>query len=89
MSMTNLNVRTDKELKEQAEDIFKELGLNMTTATTAFLKQVVLCRGIPFPLYADPIELRLDEADAEALHPGPRLTHEEFFRQARARIDEV
>ena len=87
--MANINIRIDDNLKRQAERVFDDLGLNMTTATTAFLKQVVLCRGIPFPLYADPIELRLDEADAEALHPGPRLTHEEFFRQARARIDEV
>ena len=87
--MSNINIRVDDELKRQSELIFDSLGLNMTTATTAFLKQVVRCHGIPFPLYADPIELRLDEADAEALHPGPRLTHEEFFRQARARIDEV
>lgn len=87
--MANINIRIDDNLKRQAERVFNDLGLNMTTATTAFLKQVVLCHGIPFPLYADPIELRLDEADAEALNPGPRLTHEEFFRQARARIDEV
>ena len=87
--MANINIRIDDNLKRQAEHVFDDLGLNMTTATTAFLKQVVLCHGIPFPLYADPIELRLDEADAEALKPGPRLTHEEFFRQARARIDEV
>ncbi len=87
--MANINIRIDDGLKRQAEQVFECLGLNMTTATTAFLKQVVRCRGIPFPLYADPIELRLDEADEEALHPEPRLTHEEFFRQARARIDEV
>ena len=87
--MANINIRIDDNLKRQAEHVFDDLGLNMTTAITAFLKQVVLCHGIPFPLYADPIELRLDEADAEALKPGLRLTHEEFFRQARARIDEV
>ena len=86
--MANINIRVEDDLKRQAERVFADLGLNMTTATTAFLKQVVLCHGIPFPLYADPIELRLDEADEEALHPAPRLTHEEFFRQARARVNE-
>ena len=30
MSATNLNIRTDKEIKNQAEEIFNEPGLNMT-----------------------------------------------------------
>ena len=87
--MANINIRVEDSLKQQAERIFDGLGRNMTTATTAFLKQVVRCRGIPFPLVVDPVELRLDEADAEALDPGPRLTHEEFFRQAREHIRNV
>ena len=32
MSTTNLNIRTDKDVKEKAEKIFNELGLNMTSA---------------------------------------------------------
>ena len=32
MATTNLNIRTDKAIKDQAEEIFNELGLNMTTA---------------------------------------------------------
>lgn len=28
MTTTNLNIRTDKEIKDQAEQIFNELGLN-------------------------------------------------------------
>ena len=32
MATTNLNIRTDKAVKDQAEEIFSELGLNMTTA---------------------------------------------------------
>lgn len=38
MSATNLNIRTDKEIKNQAEEIFNELGLNMTTAINMFLR---------------------------------------------------
>ena len=30
MATTNLNIRTDKAIKDQAEEIFNELGLNMT-----------------------------------------------------------
>ena len=32
MATTNLNIRIDKAIKDQAEEIFNELGLNMTTA---------------------------------------------------------
>lgn len=42
MATTNLNIRTDKEIKEQAEAIFSELGLNMTTAVNMFLKTTIL-----------------------------------------------
>ena len=36
MATTNLNIRTEKEIKDQAEAIFSELGLNMTTAINLF-----------------------------------------------------
>lgn len=52
--MTNLNIQVDDTLKQQAELIFSDLGLNFSTATTIFLKQVVRHNGIPFELRADP-----------------------------------
>ena len=50
MATTNLNIRTDKAIKDQAEEIFNELGLNMTTAINMFLRTVVREYGIPFEL---------------------------------------
>lgn len=47
---TNLNIRIDKELKEQAEAFFSELGLNMTTAFNIFLRQSLRQGGIPFDI---------------------------------------
>ena len=38
MATTNLNIRIDADLKKQAEQIFNELGLNMSTALTVFLR---------------------------------------------------
>ncbi|MDR0819050.1 MAG: type II toxin-antitoxin system RelB/DinJ family antitoxin [Oscillospiraceae bacterium] len=52
--MANVNIRIDETLKQKAESIFSELGLSMTTATTAFYKQVVRVGGIPFELKLDP-----------------------------------
>ena len=53
MATTNLNIRTDKEMKEQAEAIFFELGLTMTTAINMFLRTAIRENGIPFSLKLD------------------------------------
>ena len=50
MATTNLNIRTDKAIKDQAEEIFNELGLNMTTAVNMFLRAAIREHGIPFGL---------------------------------------
>ena len=53
MATTNLNIRTEKDIKDQAEEIFNELGLNMTTAVNMFLRTVIRKHGIPFDLKLD------------------------------------
>ena len=53
MATTNLNIRTDKDVKEQADKIFAELGLNMTTAINMFLRTTIREHGIPFALKLD------------------------------------
>ncbi len=60
MATTNLNIRIDEDLKKRAEEIFTELGLNMSTALTVFLRQTVRYNGIPF-------EMRLETPNAETL----------------------
>ena len=48
--MATINLRVDEGLKKDAENIFSELGLGMTSAITIFLKAVVRNNGIPFSL---------------------------------------
>ena len=43
-----ISARIDPELKRDAEEVFKELGLTATQAITLFYKQVELRRGLPF-----------------------------------------
>jgi len=72
METTNLNIRTDKEVKLAAEKIFEELGLTMTTAINIFLRQTIRENGIPF-------ELKLNipnEVTAAAIEEGRRLAHD-------------
>lgn len=46
--VTNLNIRIDIKTKELAESIFEEMGINMTSAITMFLRQTVRDRRLPF-----------------------------------------
>ena len=69
MTTTNLNIRIDKAIKDQAEEIFNELGLNMTTAVNIFLRTAIREHGIPF-------ELKIDvpnETTAAAIAEGRKL----------------
>lgn len=50
MATTNINVRVDAALKQQAEALFSDLGLNMSTAVTMFLRSAVRHDGIPFEI---------------------------------------
>lgn len=50
VTTTNLNIRTDKGIKEQADRIFSELGLNMTTAINMFCEQLFVRTGFHFLL---------------------------------------
>lgn len=72
MESTNLNIRTDKEVKIAAERIFEELGLNMTTAVNIFLRQTIRENGIPF-------ELKLNvpnDVTAAAIEEGRKLAYD-------------
>lgn len=47
-STTNITIRIDKKLKKQAETLFSELGMNISTAFNVFLRQSIREGGIPF-----------------------------------------
>lgn len=60
MSTTNINVRVDENLKKEADQLFSDLGLNMSTAITMFLRSAINNDGIPF-------ELKRKEPNAETI----------------------
>jgi DNA-damage-inducible protein J len=62
-----IHARIEPELKEEAEAILKNLGLNATQAITLFYQQIKINRGLPFVLRVPNETTRqtLDDADAE------------------------
>ena len=71
-TITNLNIRTEKDTKDDAERIYKELGINMTTAVNMFLKASIRANGLPFTLQLD---IPNDETVA-AIEEGRRIARD-------------
>ena len=59
----------DRDIKDQAELIFNELGLTMTAAINLFLRTAIREHGIPFPLKLDVP----NEVTAAAIEEGRRI----------------
>ena len=53
--MSQINIRLDEALKTQAEALFAELGMNMTTAVNLFIRQAIREKAIPFRIDATPV----------------------------------
>ena len=48
MANINVTIRMDEKLKAQAEKLFSDLGLSLSSAITMFVKQAVREQRIPF-----------------------------------------
>lgn len=51
-----VTARIDSELKKEAEDILKKIGLNSSTAIGLFYNNVIINKGLPFRLRLDSVE---------------------------------
>lgn len=60
MATTNISIRMDSDLKAQAEDLFSELGMNLSTAFNIFVRQSLREGGIPF-------EIRMEQPNKETM----------------------
>ena len=68
--MSQINIRMDDNLKKQADELFNELGLNMSTAITMFIKQAVMQRRIPFEIASN----RPDKETLSAMLEAERIS---------------
>lgn len=53
MAKANMTLRMEPELKAQASELFKSLGLDLSTATGIFYRQALRCHGLPFEVKAN------------------------------------
>lgn len=78
--MAQINFRVDDDIKRSAERTLNDIGLNMSTAITIFLKAVVRENRIPFELTADPFYSKenMDELEKRLndIHSGKIMLKE-------------
>ncbi len=78
----NVNIRMDKELKNKAEVLLDDMGLNMSTAVNVFLRQVLRTGGIPFEIttrtedFYNPVNQERLLAAVQRLEQGQGREHE-------------
>ena len=68
---TNFSVSMDKQVKQDSEALFQDLGMNLTTAINVFLRQAIRTGGFPF-------EIKQDQPNKETI-----LAHLESEQQLR------
>lgn len=78
MANTSMNIRMDAEVKRKAEELFGEIGMNMTTAINIFLKQAIRENGIPFELKVN----KFNNETIEAISEG-----EQIIKEGKSRFD--
>ena len=66
MPTTNLSIRIDVATKQEAEELFANLGMSLSTAFNVFLRQALRVRGIPFSITEEIPNAETCEAIREA-----------------------
>ena len=98
-STARIYINVDERLKQNTQRVFNEMGMDMTTAITLFLKTVEREECIPFDIRTrrayhegldhDRIRIALEKAGKEATDPNTRwLSHDEVMANVARRREE-
>jgi len=98
ITTARISVKVDEDVKQGAQRVFNEVGMDMTTAINLFLRTVKREERIPFDIrterayrqreaaHHEYILAELEKAELEAADPNTKwLTHEEIMANAAKR----
>ena len=89
MAKVSTNLSLDADLKRDAQELYADLGMDLSTAVTIFLKQSLRVQGVPFSITREfpnaETVAALEEYQAMKSHPE-RYKRYASFRDA---MDEV
>ena len=79
----SFSVRIDRDIKKQCEDLYNELGMNLTTAINIFLRQSLRVGGIPFDVRIGQPNKKTIAALLEAMEKTSSITGKYFLKKDR------
>ena len=89
MSTVNTSVKIDAETKKEAQKLFKDLGMSLSTAINIFLKQAVKEQGLPFYIGNSKMKRELSEALKEIKEMEKNPTLRKSYNSAHEMIKDV
>jgi len=78
-----VRARVDSNLKQEVEEILKEIGLSTSQAITLFLKRIKYERGIPFELKV-PNATTIKAMEEAKENIGETINFEEFLEESQS-----
>ncbi|WP_323089032.1 type II toxin-antitoxin system RelB/DinJ family antitoxin [Allobaculum sp. JKK-2023] len=89
MSTVPTQIRIDEDLKKQSMQIFKLLGIDMSSAVNMFLRQCVMRGGLPFDVVVPQYKPEVIEAmeEAKRISKDPDTKRYKSFSEAMADLD--
>jgi len=82
---TSMTIRMNREIKQEAQEIFAALGMDMTTAINVFLRQAIYYRGFPFDVRME----TLNEETKAALEEVEQMKKDPSIGKAYTDVDEM
>lgn len=84
--MSTIQVRIDTTVKKKAQNILHEMGLDLSSAINAYLRQIIIQEAIPFRIvtengFTPEEEMEILKAEKEALE-GKNVTKSMNIKEA-------
>lgn len=90
MATVPTQVRIDETLKTQSEELFSQLGIDMSSAVNMFLRQCVMRGGLPFQVAVPGYKREVLDAmeEAKAISKDPETKRYQCFSEAMGDLSE-
>ena len=86
---TSMTIRMDPEIKKESQELFRSLGLDMTTAINLFLRQSLMHRGLPFEVRQPRFNAETESAMKEARAIANGTISAKKYSSAKEMINDI
>lgn len=82
--MATITIRVDDKTKQQAEELFNNLGLNLTSAINIYLKKAIAEQGVPFEVK----KTNYNQETIQAMLEADKIAHDNTIK-GYSNLDEL